>query len=182
MKATPGDVIAILSRHLDETVREGEIIEVHGADGGPPYVVRWQDTGHIGVLFPGPDARVLPAEHTTSSRAKQWQVTVAVVEYDSGETKAHVIAHTGTRAVQAHGRAQRLGGDADVPEIGDEVAVGRAFLALGEELLQQAARDIEDIEGHHTVIRRSFDGSPDDQAWRAGTLTGSSPGSSDLTD
>lgn len=174
MKAAVGDKIAIMARHLDETVREGEIVEVHGADGDPPYVVRWSDTGHIGVLFPGPDARVRPAEHAETvffpaeggmapPRAKQWQVTVSVVEYDSGETKAHVIAHTGLRALQAHGRARRLAGDVEVPQIGDEVAVGRAFLALGEDLLDQAAEDIEEIEGHRSVIRRTFDGSLDDR-------------------
>lgn len=174
MKAAVGDKIAIMSRHVDETVREGEIVEVHGADGGPPYVVRWSDTGHIGMLFPGPDAQVRPAEHAETSlsrteggvaptRAKQWQVTVSVVEYESGETKAHVIAHTGLRALQAHGRARRLAGDVDVPQIGDEVAVGRAFLSMGEELLDQAAEDIEEIEGHRSVIRRTFDGSLDDR-------------------
>ncbi|GAA2004694.1 DUF1918 domain-containing protein [Catenulispora subtropica] len=164
MKAAVGDRIAILSRHLDETVREGEIVEVHGAGGDPPYVVHWLDSGHTGVLFPGPDARVRPGEHDRvggigGGRAKQWQVSVAVVEYDTGETKAHVIAHTGQRVLQSHGRARRLVGDTDAPEIGDEVAVGRAFLALGEELLDQAARDVEDVEGHRTVVRRSEDGS-----------------------
>lgn len=39
--------------------REGEILEVHGQDGGPPYVVRWSD-GHEGLMFPGPDAHVVP--------------------------------------------------------------------------------------------------------------------------
>lgn len=39
--------------------REGEILEVHGQDGAPPYVVRWSD-GHEGLMFPGPDAHVVP--------------------------------------------------------------------------------------------------------------------------
>lgn len=177
MKAAVGDKIAIMSRHLDETVRQGEIVEVHGADGDPPFVVRWSDTGHVGVLYPGPDARVQPADHAGTglsrteggmapARAKQWQVTVSVAEYESGETKAHVIAHTGLRALQAHGRARRLAGDVDVPQIGDEVAVGRAFVSLGEDLLDQAAEDIEEIEGHRSVIRRSFDGSLGDRGRR----------------
>lgn len=169
MKAQVGDRIAILSRHLDETVREGAIIEVHGADGAPPYVVRWQDTGHTGVLYPGPDARVVPGGPLAAGvpevsgsgprHTEKWQVTVYVVEYDSGATKAHLVADTGRRTLGAHGRAQRLAGDADLPGIGEEVAVGRAFLALGEQLLDQAERDIEEIEGHRAVIRRSFDGS-----------------------
>lgn len=185
MKAAVGDKIVIMSRHLDETVREGEIVEVHGTDGDPPYVVRWSDTGHIGMLFPGSDARIRPADHAGTSlspaeggiaptRAKQWQVTVSVVEYGSGETKAHVIAHTGLRALQAHGRARRLAGDVDVPQIGDEVAVGRAFLSLGEELLDQAAADIEEIEGRRSVIRRSPDGSLSDRGRRRRDTEGTS--------
>ena len=31
--------------------------EVRGADGDPPFVVRWSD-GHEALLFPGPDAHV----------------------------------------------------------------------------------------------------------------------------
>jgi hypothetical protein len=33
----------------------GEIVEVRGTTGGPPYVVRFDD-GHTGLVFPGPDA------------------------------------------------------------------------------------------------------------------------------
>lgn len=160
MKAAVGDRIAIMSRHLDDAVREGEIVGVHGADGGPPFVVRWLDTGHVGVLFPGPDARVVHEEAKARAgvgdviAADQWQVTVGVVEYDDGRTKAHVIAHTGQRTVQAHGEARRLAGDVEVPQIGAEVAAGRAFLALGDELLRQATRDIEDVEGDRPPVPR----------------------------
>ena len=38
---------------------EGEVLEVRGADGAPPYVVRWSD-GHEGLTYPGPDAHVIP--------------------------------------------------------------------------------------------------------------------------
>jgi hypothetical protein len=34
---------------------------VRGEDGAPPYVVRWGD-GHEGLVFPGDDAHVLPAQ------------------------------------------------------------------------------------------------------------------------
>lgn len=160
MKAEVGDRIAIMSRHLDEAVREGEIVAVHGAAGAPPYVVHWLDTGHTGVLFPGPDAVVqhprgaeaggaTSAPASSPMRSAQWKVTVGIVEYSSGKTRAHIIADTGLRSVQAHGEAQRMAGDVEVPQIGAEVAAGRAFLALGEELLGQATRDIEDVEDGH---------------------------------
>lgn len=38
--------------------RRGYIEEVHSADGSPPYLVRWLETGHESLVFPGPDALV----------------------------------------------------------------------------------------------------------------------------
>jgi len=61
MRAQVGDRIVIRSPHVDEPVRDGEVLEVRGADGAPPYRVRWSDNGHEGLLFPGPDATVRPA-------------------------------------------------------------------------------------------------------------------------
>ncbi len=66
MKATVGDKIAIMSQHLGEHVREGEIVEVHGAEGEPPYVVRWYDEEHTALFFPGADARI---EHHEAKQA-----------------------------------------------------------------------------------------------------------------
>jgi hypothetical protein len=65
MHANVGDHIVIHSTHVDEHVREGEILEVHGAGGEPPFLVRWSDTGHEALFFPGPDAEVRhAAAHT----------------------------------------------------------------------------------------------------------------------
>ena len=36
---------------------------MHGADGAPPYVVRWSD-GHEGLMFPGADAHIVPKSAT----------------------------------------------------------------------------------------------------------------------
>jgi Domain of unknown function (DUF1918) len=58
VQAAVGDQIVILSATLDHPVRDGEIVEVHGDAGGPPYVVCWSDTGRTTLFFPGPDARV----------------------------------------------------------------------------------------------------------------------------
>ena len=58
MHATVGDRLIVHSTHVDGPVRDGEILEVHGHDGEPPYVVRWSDNGHKGLIFPGPDASV----------------------------------------------------------------------------------------------------------------------------
>ncbi len=58
MRAAVGDRIIIHGRTIDEPVRDGEVLEVHGADGEPPYVVRWSADGHEGLFFPGPDAHI----------------------------------------------------------------------------------------------------------------------------
>ncbi len=59
MQASVGDRIVTESNKVDSPRREGEIIEVRGKDGRPPFVVKWSD-GHEGLTYPGPDAHVLP--------------------------------------------------------------------------------------------------------------------------
>ncbi|AUG81647.1 hypothetical protein CFP65_7041 [Kitasatospora sp. MMS16-BH015] len=54
MRATVGDQLHIHSRAVGMTDRKGEIIEVRGTDGEPPYVVHFED-GHDGLIYPGPD-------------------------------------------------------------------------------------------------------------------------------
>ena len=58
MYAHKGDRIVIRSHHLGEPIRDAEVLEVEHEDGSPPYRVRWSDTGHEGLFFPGPDAYV----------------------------------------------------------------------------------------------------------------------------
>lgn len=58
MHASVGDQIVIRSAHVDEVVRNGEILEVRGQNGEPPFLVRWSDSGHEALIFPGPDAQV----------------------------------------------------------------------------------------------------------------------------
>lgn len=59
MQAQVGDLLVVESNKVDSPRHEGEIVEVRGPEGGPPYLVRWTD-GHEGLMFPGPDAHVLP--------------------------------------------------------------------------------------------------------------------------
>jgi Domain of unknown function (DUF1918) len=58
MQAKVGDQLTIRGHHVGDPDRHAEIMEVHGADGAPPYLVRWDDTGHATLLFPGTDAVV----------------------------------------------------------------------------------------------------------------------------
>jgi len=63
MHAKVGDRIVIKGHHVDEPERDCLVLEVHGDDGGAPYVVRWSDDGHEGLFFPGSDAVVQHFEH-----------------------------------------------------------------------------------------------------------------------
>jgi hypothetical protein len=58
MQAKVGDRLVVKGHHLGEPDRDGEIVEVHGEGGAPPYSVRWSDDGRTGFVFPGPDATV----------------------------------------------------------------------------------------------------------------------------
>ena len=63
MKASVGDRLVVRGPRLGDAGRDGEILEVHGSQGAPPYVVRWSDNGHETLFFPGPDATVHHFEH-----------------------------------------------------------------------------------------------------------------------
>jgi len=62
MQAQVHDRITVLAPNIDHRNRDGEILEVRGPDGAPPYLVRWSDSGHEGLFFPGPDAVIHPGE------------------------------------------------------------------------------------------------------------------------
>ena len=57
MHAKVGDRLHVHGGNVGNADRVGEIVEVRGGDGGPPYVVRFED-GHETLVFPGPDATV----------------------------------------------------------------------------------------------------------------------------
>ena len=58
MYAAVGDRLVVRSSRLGRPARDGEILEVHGRNGVPPYVVRWTDTGRESWVYPGHDASV----------------------------------------------------------------------------------------------------------------------------
>lgn len=108
MKAHQGDRIILAASHIDEPTRDGEVLEVRGANGEPPYLVRWAD-GHTGLMYPGPGSilRVegehvtgVPSETTMAGaggptggvaepglpHVREWQVRVSI--FESGTTQA----------------------------------------------------------------------------------------------
>lgn len=58
MRANVGDRLVIKGHNVGDHDRDAEILEVRGPDGTPPWVVRWDDTGHETLFYPGPDAVV----------------------------------------------------------------------------------------------------------------------------
>lgn len=56
LHAEAGDRLVV--RSLYGPARDAEILEVRRADGTPPYIVRWSDTGHESLVYPGADAFV----------------------------------------------------------------------------------------------------------------------------
>lgn len=58
MHAKPGDRIIIKGHRIGEPDRDGEVLEARGEGGGPPFLVRWGESGHVGLLYPGSDAVV----------------------------------------------------------------------------------------------------------------------------
>ncbi|MER7485881.1 DUF1876 domain-containing protein [Streptomyces sp. NPDC126497] len=77
------------------------------------------------------------------SHTTEWRVRLHLFEDDDGTTKAHVVLDTGTTSLTGQGTAHCHPADENVPEIGDELAAGRALQNIAQRLLSTAERDIE---------------------------------------
>ncbi|TYK46217.1 DUF1918 domain-containing protein [Actinomadura decatromicini] len=64
MNGRVGDRLLVHGNVVGQADRAGEIVEVRGPDGGPPYVVRFED-GHETLVYPGPDAVIESREEIT---------------------------------------------------------------------------------------------------------------------
>ena len=58
MSASPGVRLVVGPHQLGGQRRDAEILEARGDEGGPPFLVRWEDSGRISLLYPGSDAHV----------------------------------------------------------------------------------------------------------------------------
>jgi hypothetical protein len=66
LRASPGDRLVIRGHHVGELPRDAEVLEVLGEDGGPPFLVRWEDDGRVSRFYPSSDAYVEHFEHNRS--------------------------------------------------------------------------------------------------------------------
>lgn len=74
---------------------------------------------------------------------KRWSVDI-VIDERGARTRAEARLVAGELALlSGEGMARRSPQDADIPEIGDEIAAARALSALAHRLLHVAAEDIE---------------------------------------
>ena len=86
-----------------------------------------------------------------SEHVKRWRANVFLFE-DEGETAANAVLETGVTTIHGVGRAKRNPADPDIEGIGDELAAGRALIALGRRLLGLSVEDLEAIEGHEVHV------------------------------
>ncbi|MBD8078205.1 dsRBD fold-containing protein [Cellulosimicrobium arenosum] len=157
MRAAVGDRIVTVSGVVGGAVRDGVVVELRHDDGSPPYLVEWSDTGERTLAYPGADSYVeaapglppVPGEDTT----KVWRVQVSVVESAGRTTAEAVLVADTSEHVHAVGRARLAPQDADVPLIGDEIAVGRALRRLADHLLDDAETDIAASTGASVHVR-----------------------------
>ena len=163
MHAVVGDRVVVAGAKLGAPVRDGEIVEVHGQNGEPPFVVRWSDTGRESLFFPGPDSHIdHEAPHgeeggpetgtsaggpQSAGQVRKWHVDLYVSESEDSTT-AHAVLHGASqKLLDSRGAARLRPGEENVPEIGDEVAVARALQGLADRLLAAASDDMSAIEG-----------------------------------
>jgi hypothetical protein len=63
MHAKVGDRIVVHGRQAGQPDRDCTVLEVRHENGEPPYVVRWGDSDHEDLYFPGSDATVVSNEN-----------------------------------------------------------------------------------------------------------------------
>jgi hypothetical protein len=152
MKAAVGDRIVVVPRVVGGPARDARVVELRNADGSPPYVVEWSDTGQRTLYFPGSDGRLEhhegePPRSVSDFHVKTWRITVHVFEHGDDTTAHAVLRADAAEPVEARGAAHRHPADPEVPEIGDEVAVARALQRLADTLMGAASGDMAAAKG-----------------------------------
>lgn len=84
------------------------------------------------------------ADGSRPPSAKEWTLRLYLSEHDP-DTTARVVLDTGDNLLESRAEAHRNPYDRAVPEIGDELAAGRALILLGRQLMRAAAGDIRAV-------------------------------------
>ena len=88
MQAQVGDELTVKGRHQGDEDRHCEIIQVIGADGAPPYQVRWPD-GHESLFFVRPVQR----SATVQDRAPGTRGRALLIHREMGRETPSFVAH-----------------------------------------------------------------------------------------
>ncbi len=70
MQAHRGDELVVRGRRAGQPNRKGEVLEAKGPDDTQPFLVRWDDTGHTTLFFPGSDCVVQQLAHAATPTGK----------------------------------------------------------------------------------------------------------------
>ena len=172
MRAHVGDRIVLAAEHVDEPTRDGEVLEVRGADGGPPFLVRWAD-GRTGLIYPGPGSVLhvgapgdeqaatpepapvpaSPEDRSQTLHPREWQVRVSLLESGDDTSATVVLVADPPDRLSAKGSSHRSSDDLASRRIGDEIAVARALRHLADQLVGEAERNIEQRTGEEAHVR-----------------------------
>ena len=58
MRACVGDWLIVEGIQVGDSRRRGQIVEVQGPNGGPPYLIHWLETGRTTLFIPGADIHI----------------------------------------------------------------------------------------------------------------------------
>lgn len=148
MRFNAGDRIEVTTNTLGVAPRQGSVLESTSAGG---LRVRWDD-GHESMYMPGSNCRVVtPSGADAGSPIRLGcHIDVTLIE-DDHQCTATAKVVTSTGVMEGEGIARLKPGDAQVPRIGEELALGRALKMLSERLLSTAATEISEhrsSQGH----------------------------------
>lgn len=73
MRANPGDWLVVKGTVVGSPDQRGRILDVRGADGAPPYLVRWLPDGRVSLVFPAADGRVVSAAEQRRTTEEEWR-------------------------------------------------------------------------------------------------------------
>ncbi|MFB9730954.1 dsRBD fold-containing protein [Ornithinimicrobium kibberense] len=139
----PGSVLHVSEKHedggrADAGTAEAGMTQPVAGDGSPAPASQPAATG------PGQPGHV-----------REWTVRISIYESGDDTHAQAVLLGDSPQHLQAAGDSHRSPDDPVVPEIGDEVAAGRALRHLAERLLVTADDDIAAVTGEDAHVRRS---------------------------
>ncbi|MEV6158650.1 DUF1876 domain-containing protein [Nonomuraea sp. NPDC052129] len=86
--------------------------------------------------------------------AKEWSVRIDITEEGDGTSARAVLFTRDRTSLAGVGTARRNPIDRSVPEIGDELAAGRALADLAHKLLVVTAEDVAELAGQRPGFAR----------------------------